>query len=174
MSEGVAGIAAGLAGGFPVGGSFSRSSLARAVGGRSRLTGIFSGVAAIAFLLSPAAVGLIQHLPRAVLGALVANAMFPLTRPPIPFTALGDALAGGLGALFSPSAAGAAKWGVVVLWASCALTLAVEPRMEIGLGLGLVLAFLPQALRAAAASAEGARKALSAAVVAVGGARNSR
>ena len=73
--QGVANIASGLVGGFPVGGSFSRSSLNRMTGGETRWSGIFVGVLVLMFL--PAA-SVLENLPRAALAATVIVAVYKL------------------------------------------------------------------------------------------------
>ncbi len=78
VSQGTANIAAGLFAGFPVGGSFSRSSIARTAGGRSRIAGAVSGVAVL--LVLPFA-GVLAPMPKAVLGAIVLTAVAPLLDP---------------------------------------------------------------------------------------------
>jgi SulP family sulfate permease len=77
LSQGAANVAAGLSGGFPVGGSFSRSSLNRLAGARHRLSGAITGATVLAFL--PFAF-VLEPLPRAVLGAIVIAAVLPLIR----------------------------------------------------------------------------------------------
>ena len=49
--QGIANLASGLVGGFPVGGSFSRTSLNRLAGGRTRWSGIGAGLIVLALLL---------------------------------------------------------------------------------------------------------------------------
>ena len=51
VSQGAANVAAAFSGGFPVGGSFSRSSLNRLAGGRSRWSGAVTGVIVLLALL---------------------------------------------------------------------------------------------------------------------------
>lgn len=84
VSQGVANLASGLSGGFPVGGSFSRSSINRLAGAKTRWSGAVTGLAVIAFL--PAA-GILEKLPLAVLGAIVVASIARLVRiqeiPPI-------------------------------------------------------------------------------------------
>lgn len=81
VSQGAANVAAGLTGGFPIGGSFSRSSLNRMAGARTRWSGAVTGVAVLLFL--PLAF-VFSPLPTAVLGAIVIGAVAPLIRlPPI-------------------------------------------------------------------------------------------
>jgi SulP family sulfate permease len=78
VSQGLANIAAGFAGGLPVGGSFSRTALNRLAGARTRISGLVTGLAALAFL--PAA-GLLARLPTAVLATIVIVAVAPLLDP---------------------------------------------------------------------------------------------
>jgi SulP family sulfate permease len=77
VSQGAANVAAGLTGGFPVGGSFSRSALARAAGARTRWTGAVTGLAVLAVL--PFA-GIVSSIPTAVLAAVVIVAVAPMIR----------------------------------------------------------------------------------------------
>ncbi len=78
LSQGVANITAGLAAGFPVGGSFSRSALNRLAGAKTRAAGAITGLTVLLFLpLSD----LLTTLPRAILGAIVVGAVFGLLKP---------------------------------------------------------------------------------------------
>jgi len=75
VSQGVANLAAGVSGAFPVGGSFSRSSLNRLAGATSAWAGAITGLFVLAALpLAP----LIEELPRAILGAIVIGAVAQL------------------------------------------------------------------------------------------------
>ena len=78
VSQGVANLAAGLVAGFPVGGSFSRSGLARVAGARSRWAGAIAGATV---LVSLPLAGHLAPLPRAILGATVLGAIFKLLDP---------------------------------------------------------------------------------------------
>ncbi len=78
VSQGVANIASGLSGGFPVGGSFSRSAVNRLAGAKSRYAGLFTGL--LVFLAIPFA-GVLAPLPKAVLGAIVFAAVLKLLDP---------------------------------------------------------------------------------------------
>ena len=69
LAQGVGNLAAALAGALPTSGSFSRSSLARLAGARSRLTGVFSGLAILALL--PVLGPLLVYVPLAALSGLV-------------------------------------------------------------------------------------------------------
>jgi SulP family sulfate permease len=75
VSQGISNIASGFTGGFPIGGSFSRSSLNRFAGARSRWSGGITGLCVLAFL--PIA-SVLQPLPTAVLGAVVISAVLQL------------------------------------------------------------------------------------------------
>lgn len=77
VSQGMANLAAGVSGAFPVGGSFSRSALNRMAGGRTRWSGAVTGLAVLAFL--PFA-SLLESLPIAILGAIVIVAVAGLVQ----------------------------------------------------------------------------------------------
>jgi SulP family sulfate permease len=78
VSQGVANLASGLSGGFPVGGSFSRSSVNRMAGAKTRWSGAVTGIAVLLFF--PAA-GILEPLPTAVLAAVVIVAVIRLVKP---------------------------------------------------------------------------------------------
>ncbi len=75
VSQGMANLAAGLTGGFPVGGSFSRTMVNVSAGGQSRWAGVVTGVAVLVFLPF---VGVLSALPRAVLAGIVIAAVSQL------------------------------------------------------------------------------------------------
>jgi SulP family sulfate permease len=77
VSQGMANVTAAFSGGFPCGGSFSRSALNRVTGARTRLSGAVTGLAVVAFL--PFA-SVLEPLPTAVLGAILIAAVLPLVR----------------------------------------------------------------------------------------------
>jgi len=77
IGQGVANLASALVGGFPVGGSFSRSSLNRMAGARTRWSGAVSGLVVVAFL--PFA-WVLAPLPKAVLAAIVIAAASSLVK----------------------------------------------------------------------------------------------
>jgi SulP family sulfate permease len=120
ISQGVANLAAGLAGGFPVGGSFSRTSLAYLAGARTRWAGFVAGAAVLVFL--PFA-SVLAPLPTAVLAAVVIAATSKLfrVRPLV-----------GLWKLSPPQA--------VVGWSTFFLTLILAPHVEEAVILAVVLA----------------------------------
>lgn len=77
VSQGVANVAAGLTGGFPVGASFSRSALNRLAGARTKMSGLVTGLAVLCFLPLGFVLG---PLPRSVLAATVIVAVVPLMK----------------------------------------------------------------------------------------------
>ena len=78
VGNGIANLASAVSGGFPVGGSFARSSLSRIAGATSIWTGAISGAIVLAALpLAPH----LEPLPRAVLGAIVVTAVAGLIQP---------------------------------------------------------------------------------------------
>ena len=125
VSQGLANVASALSGGFPVGGSFSRSSLNRLSGAQSHWSGLVTGVVVLMFL--PVA-DVLEPLPRAVLGGVVVAAVVRLVQP---------AQLVGMARRSRPQA--------IVAWGTFAATLALAPRVEqgvlvgIGLSLGLHL-----------------------------------
>lgn len=120
VAQGVANVASALSSGFPVGGSFSRSSIARLAGGRTRWSGAATGLAVLAFL--PFA-GLIEALPRAILAAIVIVAVARL----IQIRAMVRLIT--------------VTWGQsVVAWGTFIATLALAPRIDFGVVIGILLA----------------------------------
>lgn len=123
VSQGVANVAAGLSGAFPVGGSFSRSSLARLAGATSPWAGAITGAFVLLTLpLTP----VLQWLPEAVLGAIVVGAVVSLIRIPsvvrmVRTTPIDGALA------------------VITLVATVASAPHVERGVILGVGLSLLL-----------------------------------
>ncbi len=78
VSQGAANVAAAVSGGFPVGGSFSRSAVNHLAGAKTRRSGGITGLAVFAvlpfaFLLAP--------LPKAVLGMAILSAIRSLFNP---------------------------------------------------------------------------------------------
>lgn len=127
ISQGVANVAAGFSGAFPVGGSFSRSSLNRAAGASSAWAGAITGLAVLAALpLTPA----LNALPTAVLGAIVVVAMVKLIRLPA------------IAVMVRQSGAQALVAGGTML-----ATLLAAPRVELGVLAGIVLSLLAHLYR---------------------------
>ena len=77
VGQGRANVASGLSGGFPVGGSFSRSSINHLAGATSRWSGAITGLVVLAFL--PVAF-VLAPLPRAILSAIVISAVASLVK----------------------------------------------------------------------------------------------
>ena len=75
LSQGVANLASGISGGFPVGGSFSRSSLNRSAGAQTQWSGAVTGAFVMAAIPLSAT---LESLPTAVLGAIVLTAVYRL------------------------------------------------------------------------------------------------
>lgn len=78
VSQGVANLAAGAVGGFPAGGSFSRSAVAREAGGQTAWTGLLTGVIVMAAIPFS---GLLHALPTAVLGGVILASVLSLLWP---------------------------------------------------------------------------------------------
>lgn len=78
ISQAAANLASGVSGGFPVGGSFARSSLNRLAGAQTRLSGAVAGIAVLLFL--PIA-GVLALIPKSLLGAAVIAAVLGLLDP---------------------------------------------------------------------------------------------
>ena len=119
VSQGVANVAAAVSGSFPVGGSFSRSSLNRLAGARTRWSGMVTGITVLAFL--PFA-DVLAPLPRATLGGVVIAAVVGLVKP------------GRLMRMARISPANA-----VVAWVTFFATLALSPRVEQGVLVGILV-----------------------------------
>lgn len=75
VGQGLANLASGAFNGYPAGGSFSRSSLNRLSGARSRWSGVLTGVLVLAFM--PVA-SVLSDLPKAALAGLVVASVLPL------------------------------------------------------------------------------------------------
>lgn len=119
VSQGVANVAAGVSGAFPVGGSFSRTSLNSASGAKSRWSGAITGLAVFAFL--PFA-DILASLPKTVLAAIIIAAVFPLIK------------FGPLLQLMRTSRAQS-----LIAWVTFILTLALAPRIDLAVVLGMGL-----------------------------------
>ena len=120
VSQGMANIASAISSGFPVGGSFSRSGIARLAGGETRWTGAVAGLAVFAFL--PVA-GVLEPLPRSVLGTTVIVAVIRLVRIPAMVRLI------------------KITWGQsLVAWTTFIATLALAPRIDIAVIIGVAAA----------------------------------
>ncbi len=78
FSSGLANITSGISGGYPVGGSFSRSSVNRLAGARTRWSGGITGLVVLIFL---GFASVLEDLPLAVLGGIVLAAVYRLIKP---------------------------------------------------------------------------------------------
>jgi len=121
ISQGAANLCSGLVGGFPVGGSFSRTLINRSAGARSRWSGLVTGL--FVLLVIPLA-GYFAPLPLSVLAAIVIHAVVKL----LDFGPLLRLLW-----ISRPQA--------IVGWTTFILTLVLAPRIDlavmIGIGLGV-------------------------------------
>ena len=117
ISQGAANLSAGLVGGFPVGGSFSRTLINRGAGARSRWSGLITGVFVLSVL--PFA-GHFAPLPLTVLAAIVIHAVIKL----LDFSRLIRLLR------ISPPQA-------IVGWTTFGLTLVLAPRIDLAVMIGI-------------------------------------
>lgn len=122
FSQGVANVASAFAGGFPVGGSFSRSAIGHLAGAKTVWAGGITGF--IILVLQPVS-PLLEPLPRSVLGAIVFASVFKLVK---------------LGRMVSLVRED--RLHSCVAWGTFIATLAVAPRVERGVIFGVGLAVL--------------------------------
>ena len=120
ISQGVANLASGLSGGFPVGASFARSAINRLAGAQTRWAGAVTGLAILAFLPF---VTILSPLPKAILAAIVISAIASLMRLPQLFELR----------RYSRSQA-------YIAWLTFAMTLGFSPRIDVAVILGIALA----------------------------------
>ena len=123
IGQGLANLASGVSGGFPVGGSFSRTAINRLSGAHTRWSGAITGFAVIAFF---PIVGILEPLPRAVLAGIVIAAVVPLIRPDVVLRIFQHSPAQGFVSIFT-----------------FAMVLTLSPRIDeavlLGIGLGVVI-----------------------------------
>lgn len=119
LGSGVANVVAGLVGGLPVGGALARTTVNKVAGARSRWSGFVTGAAVLVFLPFTSILG---GLPRAVLAGIVIAAIANLVRPR-ELVALWRS---------SPSQA-------VIGWGAFVATLALEPRVDLAVVVGVVM-----------------------------------
>jgi sulfate permease, SulP family len=117
ISQGVANITSGLVGGFPVGGSFSRTSVNRLAGAKSRVSGLVTGLCVLAF--GPFS-SFLSGLPTAVLSAIIIAAVLHLLK----FKDLWQ-----LRAYSKPQA--------YIAWLTFGACLVLAPRIDIAILLGI-------------------------------------
>lgn len=121
LSSGLANLAAGVFGAYPVGGSFSRSSVNRFAGAQTKWSGGVTGLVVLAFL--PFA-GVLEPLPDAVLGSIVVGAVYTLVKPRR------------LLSLWKRS-----KSQALLTYATLAITLITPPEVYYAVIIGIVIAF---------------------------------
>jgi len=119
VGQGMANVAAALSHAFPVGGSFSRTMINRTAGGRTRWSGAVTGLAVLAFL--PFA-SVLAALPKAVLAGVIIAAVLKLVQ---------------LRALWRIGQVSRAQ--AFVGWCTFGLTLWLAPRVDVAVGIGIVL-----------------------------------
>ena len=120
VGQGAANLAAGLFGAFPVGGSFSRSSLNKLAGAKTRFSGLVTGAVVLAFLPFS---HLLAPLPKAILAAVVIGAVVNLLEPRELFKLWRYA-----------------KLQALTAYATFALTLLLAPRIDLAVLIGIALA----------------------------------
>ncbi len=120
ISQGFANVVAGLSGGLPTGGSFSRTALNKLAGARTRWSAVVTSLVVLAFVPFT---GILSLLPTAVLAAIVMASVVGL----LDLT--------GFRAYWRM-----ARLQFGVAFATFALTLATAPKLEIGLLVGVGLA----------------------------------
>ena len=156
-SQGAACLASAAFGGFPVAGALSRTSLARAAGARTQLSHVFTAVAVLLFL--PLGAPLLAVLPKAVLGGLVATAVFPVLRPSSGLSLTRAMLetverAATREEVQTPVRRRQHIWRrishLALGWTTLVCTLIAGKRLELGLEAGLALAALLAAAQAVA------------------------
>lgn len=119
VGQGMANVAAALSHAFPVGGSFSRTMVNHSAGGRTRWSGAITGLAVLGFLpFAP----VLQDLPKAVLAGVIIAAVLKLVQ---------------VRALWQLVGVSRAQAGVG--WSTFALTLWLAPRVDVAVGIGIVL-----------------------------------
>ena len=127
LSQGVANIASGISGGFPVGGSFSRSSLNRLAGAQTPWSGAITGAFVMAAIPLSA---MLESLPTAVLGAIVLTAVYHLIDVPAMLRIVRGSRLQGL-----------------VVFGTFAATLISAPNVERGVIAGVGLALIVHLIR---------------------------
>ena len=126
-ASGLANMTAAISGAFPVGGSFSRSSVNRMAGARTRWSGGFTGLVVLAFL---SFASVLDGLPQAVLGAIVIGAVVGLVKPL---------------ALISMWRGSKVEAGLA--WITFAATLVLAPSVQWAVMLGVVLTGIAHVVR---------------------------
>lgn len=119
VGQGMANLAAAVSHAFPVGGSFSRTMINRTAGGRTRWSGAVTGLTVLAFMpWAP----VLATLPKAVLAGVIIAAVLKLVQ---------------VRALWRIGQVSRAQ--ALVGWSTFGLTLWLAPRVDIAVGIGIVL-----------------------------------
>ncbi len=119
LAQGAANIASGVLGAFPVGGSFSRTTLARLAGARTRWCGAMVGVLmCFALPLGP----WLDLVPSSVLAGIVIASVLGLVK----LRALYDLL-------------GISRAQAMVAWSTFLLTILLAPRIDVAVLVGVLL-----------------------------------
>ncbi len=126
-ASGLANMTSAVSGAFPVGGSFSRSSVNRMAGATTRWSGGITGIVVLAFL---SFASVLDDLPQAVLGAIVIGAVIGLVKP----------LA--LIAVWQGS-----KLEAALTWVTFAATLALAPAVQWAVMLGVAMSGIAHLVR---------------------------
>ena len=119
ISQGMANIASGLSGCFPVGGSFSRTIVNFKAGGQTRWSGAITGLTVL--LVLPFA-SILSPLPRTVLSAIIISAVISLINFRGLLSIFGTSFPQGL-----------------IAWTTFGLTLILSPRVDIAVVVGIGL-----------------------------------
>lgn len=119
ISQGIANIAVGISGGFPVGGSFSRTMVNVAAGGKTRWSGAIAGLTVLAFL---PIISILAPLPKSILAAIVISSVLNLVDVRSLYKMLKVSRTQG-----------------ILAWVTFALTLALAPRVDLAVLIGVAL-----------------------------------
>jgi sulfate permease, SulP family len=122
ISQGAANLISSIGGGFPVGGSLSRTALARTAGARTRVAGAITGLVVVLFLPF---VSILEALPVAVLAAAIIVAVSDLVQAPLFVDYFRYA-----------------RLQFAVALATFLLTIVLAPRIERAVLIGILLAIL--------------------------------
>lgn len=123
FGQGIGCVISGMAGSAPVGGSLSRSLVAKMTGASSPLAGLVNGLVTLT-LAWPSIAGLLAPTPKAILAAVVLAAVLPQVLYPKDVLRLGGQAA-------------------LVAWTTAAVSALVDPTKGFGAGLALHFALSP-------------------------------
>jgi SulP family sulfate permease len=120
VSQGIANVVSGLSGGFPVGASFSRTAINRLAGAQTQWSSAITGLMVILLLpFTPA----LAFLPKVTLGAIIIASVVSLVRLR-PLVQLRHS----------------SRPQAYLGWVTFILTLALAPRIDIAVFIGVILA----------------------------------